>query len=80
MANLDNISPGGACLGLDYIIAAKTPLRIIHSGGELTGKVIYCVWQDVWFVVGVEFDRDCQWSQDNTGAGIFMTVPLRDIR
>jgi hypothetical protein len=65
MANLDDISPRGACLRIDCIIAAKTPLRIIHSGGELTGKVIYCVWQDVGFVIGVEFDPDCRWSQEN---------------
>jgi hypothetical protein len=76
MANLDDISPRGASLGVDYIIAAKTPVRIIHSEGELTGKVIYCLWQDVGFVIGVEFDPDCRWSQDNYRPQYLSDPPL----
>jgi hypothetical protein len=62
--NLDDISRCGACLLIDHIIPAKTPLRIIHPGGELRGKVTYWMWQELGYVVGVEFDPDCRWSRD----------------
>src|ERR1700676_1940602 len=58
------ISRCGACLLIDCIIPAKTPLRIIHPGGELKGKVTYWMWQELGYVVGVEFDPDCRWSHD----------------
>jgi hypothetical protein len=63
--NLDDISKSGACLLIDCIIPAKTPLQIAHSRGELTGKVIYWVWQELGYVIGVRFDPDCPWSQEN---------------
>ena len=65
VANLDDISRCGACLMVDCIIPAKTPLQVIHPGGELTGKVIYWVWQELGYVIGIEFDPDCRWSQEN---------------
>lgn len=65
MANLDDISQFGACLLLDCPIAVKTPLRIEHSNGELTGKVVYCVMREVGYVTGVEFDPSSKWSQES---------------
>ena len=64
-ANLDDISRYGACLLVDCPIPVKTPLRIAHAGGELTGKVIYRIWQDLGYFIGVEFDPVCQWLQEN---------------
>ena len=64
-ANLDDISRFGACLLLGCPIPIKTPLRIAHASGELTGKVIYWVWQELGYFTGVEFDPSCQWLQEN---------------
>jgi hypothetical protein len=64
-ANLDDISRFGACLILDLPIPVKTPLRIAHPSGELTGKVAYCHLREVGYVTGVEFDPGCRWSQEN---------------
>jgi hypothetical protein len=64
-ANLDDISCFGACLLVDLAIPVKTPLRIAHPSGELTGKVAYCVLREVGYVTGVEFDPGCRWSQEN---------------
>ena len=64
-ANLDDISRFGACLILDLPIPVKTPLRIAHPSGELTGKIAYCHLREVGYVIGVEFDPDCRWSQEN---------------
>ena len=64
-ANLDDISRFGACLLVDSAIPVKTPLRIAHAGGELTGKVVYWIWWEVGYFTGVEFDPGCRWSQEN---------------
>ena len=63
VANLNDISRRGACLLIDCIIPAKTPLRIIHPGGELRGKVTYWLWQELGYIVGVEFNADCRWAR-----------------
>jgi len=65
MANLDDISQVGACLLLDCPIPVKTPLRITHPNGELTGQVVYCVRREVGYVTGAEFDPSSRWSQEN---------------
>jgi hypothetical protein len=65
LANLDDISQLGACLLLDCSIPENTSLRIVHSKGELTGKVIYCVLREVGYVTGVEFYPSSGWSQEN---------------
>ena len=65
VANLDDISRCGACLIVARIIPAKTPLRIIYPGGELRGKVAYSAWQELGYFIGVEFDPDCRWSEEN---------------
>ena len=64
-ANLDDISRFGACLLVDRPIPVKTPLRIAHPSGELTGKVVYWIWWGVGYFTGVEFDPGCRWSQEN---------------
>jgi len=65
MANLDDISRFGACLILDCPLPVKASLRIAHSRGELTGKVIYCVLREVGYVTGVEFEPGSSWSPEN---------------
>ena len=63
VANLEDISLSGACLQLDVPIPLKTPIRIAHPKGELAGKVKYCVFRDIGYFLGIEFDEDSKWSQ-----------------
>lgn len=62
VANLEDISLTGACLQLDVPIPLKTPVRISHPKGELEGKVKYCVFRDIGYFLGIEFDEGSRWS------------------
>jgi hypothetical protein len=63
VANLEDISLSGACLQVDVPIPLKTPVRISHPRGELAGKVKYCVFREIGYFLGIEFDEDSKWSQ-----------------
>ena len=63
VANLEDISLSGACLQVENAIPLQTDLRICYQRGELLGKVRYCVYRDIGYFLGVEFDPSNRWSQ-----------------
>ncbi len=63
VANLEDISLSGACLQMDRPIPLNTPVRISYPNGELSGQVRYCVFREIGYFIGVEFDPGCRWSQ-----------------
>jgi hypothetical protein len=64
IANLEDISLSGACLQLDAAIPLQTPVRISYPKGELVGKVRYCVYREIGYFLGIEFEEGSQWSQN----------------
>ena len=62
VANLEDISLSGACLQFDQAIPLQTDLRITYPKGELLGKVRYCVYREIGYFLGVEFDPGHRWS------------------
>jgi hypothetical protein len=63
IANLEDISLSGACLQVDQPIPLQTPLRINYPKGELLGTVRYCVYREIGYFLGIEFEPNCRWSQ-----------------
>ena len=63
IANLEDISLSGACLQLDRPIPLGSPMRITYPKGELVGIVRYCVFREIGYFLGVEFEDGCRWSQ-----------------
>ena len=63
VANLEDISLSGACVQLDRPIPLGCPMRISYPKGELVGTVRYCVFREIGFFLGVEFEDGCRWSQ-----------------
>lgn len=63
VANLEDISLSGACLQVDRPIPLNSGLLISYPKGELSGKVRYCVFREIGYFLGVEFDDGCRWSQ-----------------
>lgn len=61
-ANLEDISLSGACLQVEQPVPEGTQIRIRHSHGELTGMVQYCVYRDIGYFLGVQFDPGSKWS------------------
>jgi PilZ domain len=62
LANLEDISLSGACIQVEKEIPLETSVRLMCPKGELTGIVRYCVYRDIGYFLGIEFDQGCKWS------------------
>jgi hypothetical protein len=62
VANLEDISLSGACLQFDQPIPLQTGLRISYPKGELLGRVRYCVYREIGYFLGIEFEPGSRWS------------------
>jgi hypothetical protein len=62
VANLEDISLSGACLQVEKSIPLKTSIRITLPKGELKGIVRYCVYREIGYFLGIEFEGGSQWS------------------
>jgi hypothetical protein len=62
IANLEDISISGACVQVDRPIPLQTTLRICYPKGELQGRVCYCVYREIGYFLGVEFEPGFRWS------------------
>jgi hypothetical protein len=63
VANLEDISLSGACLQLDQPIPLQTILRITYPKGQLMGIVRYCVYREIGFFIGLQFEEGAGWSR-----------------
>ncbi|MBK7930230.1 MAG: PilZ domain-containing protein [Bryobacterales bacterium] len=63
VANLEDISKSGACLQLDLAIPLKTPVRIRYERGDLDGMVRYCVYREIGYFLGIEFEPGQKWNE-----------------
>ena len=63
VANLEDISLSGACLQVDKPIQLNSTVRVTYPNGELTGRIRYCVFREIGYFLGVEFDPGSRWSQ-----------------
>jgi len=62
-AILEDISASGACVQLDGPIPTNTVVKIYHPKGHLQGTVRYCVYRDIGYFVGLQFEPDSKWSR-----------------
>lgn len=62
VANLDDVSPGGASLLLDCPVPQGTLVEFPLSGQTVNGRVRYCNAVDIGWIVGVEFGPDSHWD------------------
>jgi hypothetical protein len=62
VANLEDISLSGACIQADQPIPLGTKVRITYPNGELVGIVRYCVFREIGYFLGLEFDPEHRWS------------------
>ena len=62
-AVLEDISASGACVQLDGPIPQNTIVKLCFPKGDLQGNVRYCVYRDIGYFVGLQFEADCKWSR-----------------
>jgi hypothetical protein len=63
VANLEDISLSGACVQMDHPVPLQTTLQINYPKGELQGRVCYCIYREIGYFLGIEFDPGYRWSQ-----------------
>ena len=63
IANLEDISVSGACLQVERPIPLGTGLRVTYPKGELTCRVKYCVFREIGYFLGVEFEDGSKWLE-----------------
>jgi hypothetical protein len=63
VANLEDISLSGACLQVERPVPLGTVMLISYPNGELKGKVKYCVFREIGYFLGIEFEDGQRWSQ-----------------
>ena len=62
-ANLNEISPSGACLEVDKPVPADASVRLVCGDFKVIGTVRHCTFQEMDYVVGVEFGEGQKWSR-----------------
>lgn len=65
VANLEDISLSGACLQVDQPVALGTKYKINYPKGILNGKVKYCVFREIGYFLGIEFEPGTRWSKED---------------
>jgi hypothetical protein len=63
MANLEDISPHGACVQLDRPLPLQSKLRLTHPKGILEATVRWCIFREIGYFVGVEFTPGMKWTR-----------------
>lgn len=60
---LEDISSSGACLQLETAVPLGVEIHWRSPKREFTGVVRYCVFREIGYFIGVEFDPDSKWSK-----------------
>jgi hypothetical protein len=60
---LEDISPSGACIQLDVPVPLGAQMEWKTPKQKFTGRVRYCVYREIGYFVGIEFDDKCKWSK-----------------
>jgi len=62
VANLEDISPSGACLGMQQAVAKDVIMTLHCPSCRFRGKVRYCVFNESGYQVGIQL-MECKWSK-----------------
>jgi hypothetical protein len=65
IANLEDISLSGVCLQLETQIPSGAIVRVSYPKGEFSGVVRYCMYKEIGYFVGIQFETGCKWSKNS---------------
>ncbi len=60
---LEDISRSGACLQLEKPVSAGTEIHWEFPRKSFSARVKYCVFREIGYFVGVEFEADSKWTK-----------------
>jgi hypothetical protein len=61
---LEDISAAGACLQMETAVPLEAEIRWKSPEQEFAGHVRYCVYREIGYFVGVEFEPESRWSEE----------------
>jgi len=76
VANLEDISPSGACLQLEAAVRKGASIEIVCSKCRLKGKVKYCRYAEMGYDVGVQFDERESWDRQRFEPQHLLDIPI----
>ena len=79
VANLEDISPSGACVQIEAAIGVGTDIEIVCSTCRLKGKVRYCRFVEISYEVGVEFQPRAAWDRRQFVPDHLLDVPVKRV-
>jgi hypothetical protein len=62
-ALLEDISASGACYQFELAVPVGVTLHIASPKKEFVGEVRYCVYREIGYFVGVQFEAQSRWSR-----------------
>jgi hypothetical protein len=62
-ANLEDISPSGACVQLETAAKEGTDIEVVCASCRLKGKVRYCRFVGIGYDTGIAFDEPRSWNR-----------------
>jgi hypothetical protein len=62
-ALLEDISASGACVQLEMPVPRGVEIRWTSSKQEFKGWVRYCIYREIGYFAGVEFESKSRWSK-----------------
>jgi hypothetical protein len=65
MALLEDIAHSGACLQLEIPLQPGVAIEWTSRNQEFKGQVRYCVYREIGYFAGIEFNPSSKWSKDN---------------
>jgi hypothetical protein len=64
VANLEEISPSGACIQYDHALQMGVDIEIHCRECRLRGKVRHCRFAGIGYDIGIQFNERGAWSRD----------------
>lgn len=63
MANLEDISPSGACVQFEQAVPAGARVALMLGRRKFSGQVKHCTRNEIGYFAGVQFDAGQKWSR-----------------
>ncbi|HTS29392.1 MAG TPA: PilZ domain-containing protein [Bryobacteraceae bacterium] len=76
VANLEDISPSGACVQVESPIPVGTAVEIVCSTCRFKGKVRYCRFVEIGYDVGVELEPRGAWDRSRFAPEHLLEIPV----
>ena len=77
VANLEDISPSGACLQLEQAIREGEAVDIVCRKCRLRGIVKYCRWNATGYQAGIRFHHSKSWNLNRFEPSYFLPLAIR---